>query len=152
MLFRSQQIPGYKKPVFAGIADGLGYRDPKITSSHPLSDKYFLTACWPGSDWNGTVQGIYLMDVFDNGLELCSIKGRTLLEPTPWKKRTRPPVIPDKTDPKATTGTVVLNNVYFGRGTKGVPKGTIKSLRVYTYNYAMRRMGGQPDRVGLDGP
>ena len=148
-----QQIPGYGKEVFARIADGLGYRDPKITSSHPLSDKYFLAACWPGSDWHGTVQGIYLMDVFDNGLKLCSgVEGRVLLEPTPWKKRSRPPVIPDKTDPKATTGTVILNNVYFGRGTEGVARGTIKSLRVYSYNYAMRRMGGQSDRVGLDGP
>ncbi|MBT3201459.1 MAG: hypothetical protein HN350_16280, partial [Phycisphaerales bacterium] len=147
-----QQVPGYKKPVVARIADGLGYRDPKVTTTHPLSDKYFLGACWPGSSWNGTTQGIYLMDAFDNGLELCSIEGRVLLEPTPWKKRTRPPVIPDKTDPKATTGTVVLNNVYIGRGTAGVPKGTIKSLRVYSYNYAMRRMGGQSDRVGMDGP
>jgi len=147
-----QQIPGYKKEVFARIADGLGYRDPKITSSHPLSDKYFLTACWSGADWNGKAQGIYLVDVYDNGLKLCSIEGRTLLEPTPWKKRVRPPVIPDKTDPKATTGTVLLNNVYYGRGTEGVAKGTIKRLRVYSYNYAMRRMGGQPDRVGLDGP
>jgi len=147
-----QQIPGYKKEVFARIADGLGYRDPKITSSHPLSDKYFLAACWPSDEWHGKRQGIFLMDVFDNGLELCSIGGRVLLEPTPWKKRPRPPVIPDKTDPKATTGTVVLNNAYFGKGTKGVPKGTIKSLRVYSYNYAMRRMGGQSDRVGMDGP
>ena len=144
-----QQIPGYKKEVFARIADGLGYNAPNITSSHPLSEKYFLAACWPGK---GMQQGIYLMDKFDNGLALCSIAGRNLLEPTPWARRTRPPVIPDKTDPKATTGTVVLNNVYLGRGTAGVPKGTIKSLRVYTYNYAMRRMGGQPDRVGLDGP
>ena len=147
-----QQIPGYKKEAFARIADGLGYRDPKITSSHPLSDKYFLAACWPSDEWHGKRQGIFLMDIFDNGLELCSIEGRVLLEPTPWKKRPRPPVIPDKTDPKATTGTVVLNDVYFGRGTRGVPKGTIKRLRVYSYNYAMRRMGGQPDRIGLDGP
>jgi len=144
-----QQVPGYKKEVFPRIADGLGYRAPNITSSHPLSDKYFLAACWPR---NGKQQGIYLMDVFDNGLELCSIKGRILLEPTPWKKRTRPPVIPDKTDPTATTGTVILNNVYFGKGTEGVATGTIKRLRVYSYNYAMRRMGGQPDRIGLDGP
>jgi formylglycine-generating enzyme required for sulfatase activity len=147
-----QQIPGYKKSVFPRIADGLGYREPKVTTTHPLSDKYFLAACWPGSGWSGKRQGIYLMDTFDNGLELCSITGRSLLEPTPWKKRVRPPVIPDKTDPKATTGTVVLNNVYFGKGTAGVPKGTVKSLRVYSYNYAMRRMGGQSDRVGIDGP
>jgi len=143
-----QQIPGYKKETFARIADGLGYNSPTVTSSHPLSDKYFLAACWARK---GT-QGIYLMDVFDNGLELCSIKGRTLLEPTPWKVRPRPPVIPDRTKPAAATGVVVLNNVYFGEGTKGVPKGTIKSLRVFSYNFAMRRMGGQSDRVGLDGP
>ena len=147
-----QQVPGHGKDVFPRIADGLGYRDPKVTTTHPLSEKYFLAACWPGNGWHGKKQGIFLMDVFDNGLELCSIEGRVLLEPTPWKKRIRPPVIPDKTDPKATTGTVTLNNVYFGEGTKGVPKGTIKSLRVYSYNYAMRRMGGQSDRVGLDGP
>jgi len=147
-----QQIPGYKKPVFPRIADGLGYRDPKVTSTHPLSDKYFLAACWPGSDGRGATQGIYLMDAFDNGLKLCSIDGRILLEPTPWTKRKRPPVIPDKTDPKATTGTVVLNDVYYGKGTAGVPRGSIKSLRVYSYNFAMRRMGGQSDRVGLDGP
>jgi len=144
-----QQIPGYKKEVFPRIADGLGYKAPNVTSSHPLSDKYYLAACWPNK---GKPQGIYLMDVFDNGLELCSIEGRSLLEPTPWRKRTRPPVIADKTDRTASTGTVILNNVYFGKGTEGVPKGTIKSLRVYSYNFAMRRMGGQGDRVGLDGP
>ncbi|MHC4503854.1 MAG: HzsA-related protein, partial [Planctomycetota bacterium] len=147
-----QQIPGYKKEVFARIADGLGYRDPKITSSHPLSDKYFLAACWPSSNLNGKRQGIYLMDVFDNGLQLCSIKGRVLLEPTPWKKRRRPPIIPDRTQPGSATGVVVLSNVYSGEGTKGVPRGTIKRLRVFSYNFAMRRMGGQSDRVGLDGP
>ncbi len=147
-----QQIPGYKKEVFPRIADGLGYRDPKVTSSHPLSDKYFLAACWPGSGWHGKHQGIYLMDVFDNGLELCSIEGRSLLEPTPWKKRTRPPVIPDRTIPDAQTATVVMGNIYVGDGLKGISRGTVKSLRVYSYNFAMRRMGGQADRVGLDGP
>ncbi|MCX6996400.1 MAG: SUMF1/EgtB/PvdO family nonheme iron enzyme [Kiritimatiellaeota bacterium] len=75
-----------------------------------------------------------------------------MLEPTPWAKRPRPPVISDRTAAKTTTGTVILGNVYFGKGTKGVPPGTVKSLRVYSYNFAMRRMGGQGDRVGLDGP
>jgi formylglycine-generating enzyme required for sulfatase activity len=147
-----QQIPGYGKDVFPRIADGLGYRDPKVTTTHPLSDKYFLTACWPGHGWHGKKQGIFLVDVFDNGLELCSTEGRYLLEPTPWKRRARPPVIPDKTDASATTGTVILNNIYTGKGTEGVPRGSIKALRVYSYNFAMRRMGGQSDRVGLDGP
>jgi formylglycine-generating enzyme required for sulfatase activity len=148
-----QRIPGFGKEVLPRIKDGLGFDAPNITSSHPLSDKYFLAACWPGG-WRRKKkgQGIYLMDVFDNGLELCSIEGRFLLEPTPWKKRVRPPVLPDRTDPTADTATVLLENVYTGQGTKGVPRGTIKSLRLFSYNFAMRRMGGQSDRVGLDGP
>ena len=143
-----QQIPGYGKKVVPRIADGLGYHTT-ITSSYPLSDKYFLAACWPGKEWR---QGIYLMDVFDNGLELCGAEGRCMLEPTPWKKQPRPPVISDRTNPKLATGMLVLNNVYYGKGMEGVPRGTIKNLRVYSYNFAMRRMGGQGDRVGLDGP
>ncbi|MCX6996399.1 MAG: hypothetical protein NTV49_04780 [Kiritimatiellaeota bacterium] len=48
-----QQIPGYQKAVVPTIADGLGYNAPNITSSHPLSDKYFLAACWPGGGGGG---------------------------------------------------------------------------------------------------
>jgi len=150
-----QQIPGYKKPMVARIADGLGYNAPNVTSTWPLSDKYFLAACWPRGWQNkgGRPQGIYLMDAFDNGICLVASEGkRCLLEPMPWVKRPTPPVIPDKTNKELTTGTVTLNNVYYGPGTKDVPRGSIKSLRVFTYNFGMRRMGGQSDRVGLDGP
>ena len=47
---------------------------------------------------------------------------------------------------------MVLSDVYLGGGLRGVPRGTVKSLRVFSYNFSFRGMGGQIDRVGLDGP
>jgi formylglycine-generating enzyme required for sulfatase activity len=39
-----------------------------------------------------------------------------------------------------------------GDGLKGVPRGTIKSMRLITYHFAYQGMGGQQNRVGMDGP
>ena len=53
---------------------------PKFLHPYPLSDKYFLVACWPDakSRW-----GIYLADVFDNLVLLREEPGYALLEPVP---------------------------------------------------------------------
>ena len=45
-----------------------------------------------------------------------------------------------------------MANVYVGRGLDGVPRGTVKRLRLFTYQFAYHGMGGQVNRVGLDGP
>jgi hypothetical protein len=56
--------------------------------------------------------------------------GYALLEPIPLVRRTKPPVIPDRVDATRTDGVVYLHNVYAGLGLAGVPRGTVKSLRV----------------------
>ena len=33
-----------------------------------------------------------------------------------------------------------------------MPRGTIKKLRLFTYNFAYYGMGGQGNRIGVDGP
>ena len=43
-------------------------------------------------------------------------------------------------------------DIYEGPGLAGVPRGTVKSLRLMTYSYAYRGMGSETDRVGFDGP
>jgi formylglycine-generating enzyme required for sulfatase activity len=43
-------------------------------------------------------------------------------------------------------------DIYQGPGLAGVPRGTIKQLRLFTYNFSYQGIGGQVDRVGLDGP
>ncbi len=145
-----QRIPGYGRPVQSIILDGLTAGSwPKFLHPYPLSDKYFLTACkpTPGSRW-----GIYLADVFDNLTLIKEVDGYALLEPIPLRATARPPVIPNKVDPTRRDALVYLADIYRGPGLVGVPRGTVKALRLLTYHFAYHGMGGQVNRVGLDGP
>ena len=47
---------------------------------------------------------------------------------------------------------VYLADVYAGAGLKGVPRGTVKTLRLFTYHFAYHGMGGLLGVVGIDGP
>ncbi|HUT34958.1 MAG TPA: SUMF1/EgtB/PvdO family nonheme iron enzyme [Planctomycetota bacterium] len=145
-----QRIPGRGKPVEPAIRDGLvGGSWPKFLHPWPLSDKYILAACkrTPQSRW-----GVYLVDVFDNMLLLKEEPFYALLEPIPFKKTPRPPVIPDKVKLDRKDGVVYMSDVYAGNGLKDVPRGTVRKLRLFTYQFAYHGMGGQVNRVGLDGP
>ena len=122
---------------------------PKFLHPYPLSDKYFLVACKPGPD---DLWGIYLVDVFDNLVLLHEEEGRALLEPLPLRPTPRPPVITDQTDPETDEGTVFLADIYAGPGLRGVPRGTAKKLRVFTYHFAYQKQAGINHRVGADGP
>jgi hypothetical protein len=96
--------------------------------------------------------GIYLVDVFDNCVLIKELPGHALLEPTPVRKTLRPPVVPSKVDLERREATVYMADVYAGPGLQGIPRGEVKELRVYTYNFAFHGVGGQYNRVGLDGP
>ena len=122
---------------------------PKFLHPYPLSDKYFLASCKPTPD---SLWGIYLVDVFDNLVLLKEEEGRALLEPIPLRPTPRPPVVPDRTTPNRKDGTVFLADVYAGPGLRGIPRGTVKSLRVFTYHFAYQRQAGIQHRVGADGP
>ena len=145
-----QRIPGYKRPVEPILKDQLvdGVW-PKFLHPYPLSDKYFIVSCRPRSS---DVWGIYLVDVFDNFLLLYSEPDYSMLEPTPVRKIAKPPQVADKVDLARKDATVLIADVYRGGGLKGIPRGTVKSLRVIAYHYCYQGVGGQVDRVGLDGP
>ncbi len=144
-----QRIPGYGKPVLPTIADGLVEGSwPKFLHPYPLSDKYFLVSAKPNSNANW---GIYLVDIFDNMLLLAEQPGYALLEPVPFRKTPRPPVIPDKVNLASPTATLILADVYAGPGLAGVPRGTVRSLRLYAFHYAYNGMGGHIS-IGIDGP
>jgi formylglycine-generating enzyme required for sulfatase activity len=146
-----QRIPGRGKKVEPLILDNLTDTSwPKYLHPWPLNDKYFLVAAkpTPGSKW-----GIYLADVFDNlVLVRESADGNALLEPVPLRPVPRPPVVPSKVEPARKDALVSILDVYTGPGLAGVPRGTVKQLRVFTYHFAYHGMGGQTNRVGLDGP
>ncbi|MEJ2703556.1 MAG: SUMF1/EgtB/PvdO family nonheme iron enzyme, partial [Sedimentisphaerales bacterium] len=145
-----QRIPGFGKTVEPVILDGLiGSSWPRFLHPYPLSDKYFLVSCKPTKT---SLWGVYLVDVFDNFVLLYEESGRAMLEPIPLRKTRRPPVIPDIVEPDQKEATALLMNVYRGPGLRGVPRGTVKSLRLIGYEYTFHGFGGEPDRVGFDGP
>ena len=144
-----QRIPGYGIPVEDKIVDQLADGSwPKYLHPLPIADKYFLVSCQTrgGANW-----GIYLVDVFDNRVLLREEPGFAMLEPIPLRKTPTPPVIPDKVKLDEKIATVSIQDIYAGRGLPGVPRGTVKSLRVYQYEYSYRNMGGHYC-VGMEGP
>ena len=144
-----QRIPGYGKTVEPIIRDGLVDGSwPKFLHPYPLSEKHFLVSCQPDdkSPW-----GLYLVDVFDNMLLLREEPGYALFEPLPLAKTPTPPAIPDRVDLKRKDAVVYLVDVYKGGGLAGVPRGTVKRLRVYSNHYGYRGMGGHIN-IGIDGP
>ncbi|HNR31286.1 MAG TPA: SUMF1/EgtB/PvdO family nonheme iron enzyme [Candidatus Hydrogenedentes bacterium] len=145
-----QRIPGRGKRVEPIILDGLVQESwPKFLHPYPLSDKYFLVSAKPTAE---ALWGIYLVDVFDNMTLLKELDGYALFEPFPLRSRPRPPIIPPASRPNTQTATVYMQDVYVGPGLEGVPRGAVKALRLFTYHFAYHGMGGQINRVGLDGP
>ena len=145
-----QRIPGYGQKVEPLIEDNLVDNSwPKFLHPFPLSDKYFLVACQPSAT---SLWGIYLVDVFDNVVLVKEQPGYALLEPVPIRKSPRPPVRPDSVDLERDDCVVHMANVYAGPGLAGIPRGTVKKLRVFTYTYDYPGMGGPQGVVGLEGP
>lgn len=145
-----QRIPGYGKRVKPVVLDNLVDNSwPKFLHPVPLSDKYVLAACKPTPT---SLWGIYLVDVFDNITLIREEPGFALLEPVPLQSSARPPVIPDVVKSGEQTARMQIADIYRGPGLQGVPRGTIKRLRLFTYDFSYQNIGGQWDRVGLDGP
>ena len=145
-----QRIPGFGKKVEPVILDGLiGGSWPLFLHPYPLSEKYFLVSCKPTKT---SLWGVYLVDVFDNFVLLHEESGHAMLEPIPLRKTPRPPVLPDIVQQDQKEATVLLMDVYEGPGLRGVPRGTVKSLRLTGYEFTFHGFGGEPDRVGFDGP
>ena len=145
-----QRIPGRGKTVAPVVRDELVDASwPKFLHPWPLGGGYVLTACKPTPD---SLWGVYLADTFDNLTPIYEEPGQAIFEPVPIQPRPRPIVLPDQVKTNETCGRVKVTDVYAGPGLAGVPRGTVKNLRVFTYSFAYRGMGSETDRVGFDGP
>jgi len=144
-----QRIPGRGKPIETVIRDNLVDKSwPKFLHPYPLSDKYFMVAAQLAK--NGP-WGIYLVDVFDNMLPICVRPGLDFFEPIPLAATPKPPAIPDRIDLERDDAVVYLDDVYTGPGLAGVPRGTVKKLRIVAYHFGYPGMAG-PDKIGCGGP
>lgn len=142
-----QEIPFRNRPIIPIIKDEL-VKDvwPQFMKPYPLNDTYFLVACKlsPNALW-----GIYLVDIFDNLTLIAEEEGMGLTAPIPVKKTKTPPIIPSKVKPGEKEATFFIQDMYEGEGTLGVPRGTIKALRIFAYEYAYVQSPSDHDAQGI---
>ncbi|MDR0521132.1 MAG: SUMF1/EgtB/PvdO family nonheme iron enzyme [Planctomycetaceae bacterium] len=135
-----QEIPGYGKDVVGNIYDNQGgigtYR---FVYPYPLHENYYLVSM---KRYDKPTFGLYLADRFDNLTQILEMPEHSLFFATPLMPRPRPPVKPDITEPDNMTGSMFITDIYHGEGLKGVPRGTVKSLRIFAYHFGFRRSGG----------
>ena len=129
-----QEIPYRNRPVKEEIKDRLvdGVW-PQFIKPTAISDKYFLVAAKlsPNSLW-----GIYLVDVFDNVTCIAQAEGEGFISPVLVRKVPTPPVIADKVKLGDKEATFFIQDIYEGEGLRGIPRGTVKELRLHAYEYA----------------
>ncbi|MEG1934548.1 MAG: SUMF1/EgtB/PvdO family nonheme iron enzyme, partial [Rikenellaceae bacterium] len=132
-----QEFPFSKRPIIPIIKDEL-VNDvwPQFIKPYPINEKYYLVSAKlsPTSLW-----GIYLVDIYDNMTLVAEQEEYGFISPTVVEKRPTPPIIPDKVDLTKKDGTVFIQDIYQGEGLPDVPRGTVKKLRIFAYEYAYIR-------------
>ena len=129
-----QEIPHRNRPIVEEVKDRLvdGVW-PQFIKPSPLNDTYFLVAA--KLDKND-LWGSYLVDKFDNVTCLHNMEGEGYISPIAVRKTVTPPAIPDRVKLDDKQATVFIQDIYEGEGLKGIPRGTVKSLRLHAYEYA----------------
>jgi formylglycine-generating enzyme required for sulfatase activity len=144
-----QLIPDRQRVIDPIIRDHLvDHEWPKFLHPYPLSEKYFLAAGRPGAE---SPWGIYLLDVFGNMLPVLVDPESDFFEPIPVQPQPKPSVLPDRVDLTRDDAVVYLHDVYAGPGLAGVPRGTVRRLRVAAYHFGYPGLAG-PDKIGCGGP
>lgn len=142
-----QLIPGYGQPVAGTVCDAavtdvyLKQHPSLATHPYPLSDKYFLVSMKPDDD---SLWGIYLVDIFDNATLIYEEEDAAFFEPQLFLPRQRPPVIPDRVNMAAQTADIHIADIYSGPGLRGIPRGAVKEIRVFSYHFCYPGKGGFP--------
>ena len=129
-----QESPHRNRPIQELIKDELVNGVwPQFVKPTPLNDKYFLVAAKldPQSLW-----GLYLVDIYDNVTCLMQAEGEGYISPILVKETKTPPAIPDRVKLNEKEATIFIQDIYEGEGLRGIPRGTVKELRLHAYEYA----------------
>ncbi len=128
-----QELPFKDRKVIPEIKDYLVNGVwPQFTKPFPLDDKYFLVSAKlsPNGLW-----GTYLVDIYDNLTLISEAEGEGFIYAIPLAKRPVPPVIPDRVNLEDKESTIFIQDIYEGEGLRGVPRGVVKKLRLYAFEY-----------------
>ena len=145
------EFPGRGKDVEGDVSDAYTKNQfargkPYFSFPYPLSRNYHLATVKIAPD---ALTGIWLVDTFDNFTLIAEVEDGILVEPMPLKARPRPPIIPDRSVKGMTNCSVHVADIYNGPGLAGVPRGTVKRMRLFSYHFNYHKTGGH-SRVGLD--
>ena len=114
---------------------GTALAGPLLPQPLPLSEKYFLAAYSfdaligePDAN-KANMFGLYLVDAFGNKELLYRDLNIASQWPVPLRARHRPPVLPDRLDPRlGEEGTYFVQDVY--QSNVELPPGSVKGLRI----------------------
>jgi len=122
--------------------DGDLYQYP-----YPLSESEFVAACAPlGWARSPALFKIYWVAADGRRELLTSDPEICCNQPVPLAARPKPPIRPSQVDYRQTTGTCFLQDIYYGPGLAGVPRGTIKKLRAIALEYRAAGVGWSCNR------
>jgi len=126
------------RPTEAARIDAYGQTGDQFQYPYPLSETEFLVALRPeGAPWFG----IYLVTADGRRELLASDPAISCNQPIPLAPRPVPPVQSTVVDYRKDTGTVYLHDIHDGPGLAGVPRGTIRSLRVVALEFRAAGIG-----------
>ena len=103
----------------------------RYTEPYPLSERWFIVSGRPAG---AKRFGLYLADFSGNRVLLYEDEKLDCLSAMPLSARPCPPVIPPQTDYRRNDATILLLDVYRGAGMAGVPRGSVKALRILDFD------------------
>lgn len=142
-----QEMPFSKRPIVPIVKDEMVNGVwPQFLKPQPLNNDYFITTAklTPDGLW-----GLYLVDTFDNLTLIAEYENEGLIYGIPMVKRNMPSVIPDKVKEDTKEATVFIQDIYEGEGLQGVPRGEVKELRVFAYEYAYLKTQSDHNAQGI---
>jgi hypothetical protein len=133
--------------------DFFGQEGPQYQYPYAFDEDHYLVSFWP-EDWPyghkhdwcfygpyTPPMGIYFMTA-DGDRELLAFDWYiSSAHPIAVRPRPMPPVKPAQADPSKNFGTFIVQDVYVGPGLNGIPRGTIKRLRVVALEYKAAKIG-----------
>ncbi|NQT39072.1 MAG: hypothetical protein HQ581_16355, partial [Planctomycetes bacterium] len=131
--------------------DMYGYQGEQFQYPFPLNETEYLVTYSPEGSAQGrsaskTKFGIYYMDI-DGRRELLAADPKiSCNQSIPLASRQEPPARPSRVDYRFNTGRFFLQDVYYGPGLEGIPRGTIKKLRVVALDFRAAGVGSNGNR------
>ncbi len=149
----AHEFPGYGQDVEGDMSDvytanQFARGKPYFLHPYPLSENYHLAGVKSAPD---ALIGLYLVDRFDNITLIAECEDGLYCEAIPFCARKRPPIIPDRSVKGKKTCSVHIADIYNGPGLAGIPRGTVKKLRLFSYHYNYHKTGGHSSTGWIKG-